>query len=85
MANSGSPNSGGSQFFLIVGEDGHNLDANATYTIFGHVTAGLDVAERILALPIRDPDAAAAGDISGQQPARAVYIEKVTVSSERAG
>jgi cyclophilin family peptidyl-prolyl cis-trans isomerase len=85
MANSGTPNSGGSQFFLIVGEDGHDLDANATYTIFGHVTAGLDVAERILALPIRDPDAAAAGDISGQQPARAVYLEKVTVSSERAG
>lgn len=81
MANSGAPNSGGSQFFLITGEDGRNLDSNAAYTIFGRVTAGLDVAQRILALPIQDPGAG----IAGQQPARAVYLEQVTVSSEPAG
>jgi hypothetical protein len=38
------------------------------------------VAREIQALPIQDPDAAAAGDISGQQPAQAVYIEEVTIS-----
>jgi peptidyl-prolyl cis-trans isomerase B (cyclophilin B) len=80
MANSGSPNSGGSQFFLITGNNGHRLDANPAYTIFGNVIEGLVVAREIQDLPIQDPDAAAAGDISGQQPAQAVYIEKVTIS-----
>jgi cyclophilin family peptidyl-prolyl cis-trans isomerase len=56
------------------------LDANPAYTIFGNVIEGLVVAREIQALPIQDPDAAAAGDISGQQPAQAVYIEKVTIS-----
>jgi cyclophilin family peptidyl-prolyl cis-trans isomerase len=83
MANSGAPNSGGSQFFLITGPNGTNLDANPAYTIFGRVIEGLDVAQRIQGLPIRDAEAAAAGDISGQQPRQAVYIETVTISSER--
>lgn len=79
MANSGTPDSGGSQFFVIAGEDGLNLDANPTYTIFGRITKGLGVARTILALPIQDPGAG----IAGQQPAQAVYIEKVTVSVEK--
>ena len=74
MANAG-PDTGGSQFFLITGDKGHNLDANPNYTIFGNVIEGLDVAKRIQALPIQDPTAG----ISGQQPARSVYIEKVTI------
>ena len=74
MANAG-PDSGGSQFFLITGEEGHNLDANPAYTIFGMVVEGLDVAKRIQELPIQDP----AAGISGQQPTRSVYIEKVTI------
>jgi peptidyl-prolyl cis-trans isomerase B (cyclophilin B) len=78
MANAG-PNTGGSQFFLIAGPDGHNLDDNPAYTVFGHVVSGLDVAKRILALPIVDPEAAAAGDLSGQRPAEAVYLERVTI------
>ena len=78
MANAG-PNTGGSQFFLITGPAGHNLDANPNYTIFGHVVEGLDVAKRIQQLPITDPDAAAAGDLSGQRPQDAVYLERVTV------
>jgi cyclophilin family peptidyl-prolyl cis-trans isomerase len=82
MANSGSPDSGGSQFFLITGNNGRRLDANPAYTIFGNVIKGLDVAREIQALPIQDPEAAAAGDISGQQPAQALYIEKVTISVE---
>ena len=81
MANAG-PNTGGSQFFIITGDKGHNLDANPNYTIFGMVTDGLDVAKTIQALPIQDPNAAASGDLSGQQPAEAVYIEKVTIHSD---
>ena len=78
MANAGA-NTGGSQFFLITGPAGTNLDGNPNYTIFGKVIEGLDVAETIQALPIQDPDAAAAGDLSGQRPTLAVYIESVTV------
>jgi cyclophilin family peptidyl-prolyl cis-trans isomerase len=78
MANAG-PNTGGSQFFLIAGPDGRHLDDNPNYTVFGTVVSGLDVAERILALPIADPDAAAAGDLQGQRPAQAVYLEHVTI------
>jgi cyclophilin family peptidyl-prolyl cis-trans isomerase len=78
MANAGA-NSGGSQFFIVTGDKGHNLDANPNYTIFGRVTRGLDVAKTIQQLPIQDPNAAASGDLSGQQPAQAVYIEKITI------
>ncbi len=78
MAN-GGPDTGGSQFFLIAGPNGRRLNDNPNYTVFGHVVSGLDVAKRILALPIVDPDAAAAGDLSGQRPAQAVYLERVTI------
>ena len=79
MANAGA-NTGGSQFFIITGPDGTNLDGNPNYTIFGRIVEGLDVAKEIQALPIVDPEAT---DLSGQRPKLAVYIEKVTV--ERAG
>jgi cyclophilin family peptidyl-prolyl cis-trans isomerase len=78
MANAG-PDTGGSQFFLITGDAGHNLDANPAYTIFGMVTEGLDVAKQIQQLPIQDPSAG----ISGQQPTQSVYIEKVTIRESR--
>jgi cyclophilin family peptidyl-prolyl cis-trans isomerase len=77
MANSG-PNTGGSQFFLIAGPDGHHLDDNPSFTVFGRILEGLDVAKRILALPIVDPDA---DDLSGQRPERAVYIERVRIEA----
>jgi peptidyl-prolyl cis-trans isomerase B (cyclophilin B) len=81
MANAG-PNSGGSQFFIITGPNGANLDGNPNYTIFGKVVDGLSVAQRIQALPIVDPNAA---DLSGQRPAQAVYIEKVTIEKMGGG
>jgi peptidyl-prolyl cis-trans isomerase B (cyclophilin B) len=76
MANAGA-NSGGSQFFIITGPEGTNLDGNPNYTIFGKVVEGLDVAQKIQALPILDPNAT---DLSGQRPKQAVYIDKVTIS-----
>ncbi len=48
MANAG-PNTNGSQFFITTADDRSALAKN--YTIFGHVTAGLDVA---LALQVGD-------------------------------
>jgi len=85
MAKAAAPNTGGSQFFIITGKDGHELDAQPNYTIFGEVVEGLDVAQLIASIPIQDPDAAAAGDLSAQQPKKAVYIDKVTIAvSKRA-
>ena len=75
MANAG-PNTGGSQFFMIYGKDGHDLDAQPNYTIFGEVVEGLDVAQRIAAIPVQDPGAG----LSGQEPTKAIYIEKVTIA-----
>jgi cyclophilin family peptidyl-prolyl cis-trans isomerase len=79
MANSGQPDSGGSQFFIITGPDGHGLDANPAYTIFGRVIDGMNVARTIQGLPIQDPEAASAGDLGGQQPLRAVYVDRVLI------
>jgi cyclophilin family peptidyl-prolyl cis-trans isomerase len=81
MANAGA-NTGGSQFFLITGPAGTNLDGNPNYTIFGAVIEGLDVAQRIQKLPIVDPDS---GDISGQRPVAAVYMESVTIKKSGGG
>lgn len=75
MANAG-PNTGGSQFFIVYGNEGHELDAGPNYTIFGEVVRGLDVAQRIAEVPVQDPSAGP----SGQQPRKAVYIEKVTIA-----
>jgi cyclophilin family peptidyl-prolyl cis-trans isomerase len=81
MAN-GGPNTGGSQFFIITGPNGHRLDASPNYTIFGNITGGLKVAQSIQQLPIKDPSAASQGDITGQAPKQAVYIDSVTISEK---
>ncbi|MEP6758694.1 MAG: peptidylprolyl isomerase [Actinomycetota bacterium] len=72
MANAG-PNTGGSQFFLITGPEGANLDGNPNYTIFGQITKGLDVAAQINDL-MKTHD----GSYDGP-PTEAVYIDKVTI------
>ena len=51
MANTGQPNSGGSQFFITYSRQ-QRLDGK--YTVFGEVIEGMDVAEK---LTPRDPDA----------------------------
>jgi len=48
MARSSDPNSAGSQFFIVVA-DSKFLDGQ--YTVFGHVIKGMDVADKIVALP----------------------------------
>src|SRR3989442_1486215 len=50
MANSG-PNTNGSQFFIVHGSGGRKLDKK--YTIFGRLTAGMDVLEKIANTPVR--------------------------------
>jgi cyclophilin family peptidyl-prolyl cis-trans isomerase len=73
MANAG-PNTGGSQFFLITGPGGANLDSNPNYTIFGHITDGLDVAKQINGFMPKSGDG---------QPTQAVYIDSVTIEKQK--
>ena len=47
MANSGSTSSNGSQFFIVDGSSGNSLPPN--YTLFGHVTSGMSVVNKIVA------------------------------------
>jgi peptidyl-prolyl cis-trans isomerase B (cyclophilin B) len=45
MANTGQPNSGGSQFFIIAGPEGESLPNS--YALFGSVTSGMNVVDTI--------------------------------------
>jgi len=45
MANTGQPNSGGSQFFIVSGPQGEGLPN--TYSLFGQVTSGMSVVDTI--------------------------------------
>jgi cyclophilin family peptidyl-prolyl cis-trans isomerase len=73
MANAG-PNTGGSQFFLITGPGGSNLDSTPNYTIFGHITDGLDVAKQINGFMPKSGDG---------EPTQAVYIDSVTIETHK--
>ncbi len=66
MANTGRPNSGGSQFFINA-VDNHFLDGN--YTVFGKVTSGMDVVKAINNVQTAP----------GDRPLTPVILQKVTV------
>jgi cyclophilin family peptidyl-prolyl cis-trans isomerase len=51
MANTGAPNSGGSQFFICTGVDAAGLNRTPSYTQFGEVVEGMDVVQKIAAVP----------------------------------
>lgn len=70
MANSG-PDTNGSQFFICVADLSSQLQPN--YSVFGHVTAGMDVVDAIAALPNSGGQ-----DMTALQP---VAMEKLTVSN----
>jgi peptidyl-prolyl cis-trans isomerase B (cyclophilin B) len=53
MARATEPDTAGSQFFIVV-EDSFFLDRK--YTVFGEVTKGLGVADKIANLPRNDHD-----------------------------
>jgi peptidylprolyl isomerase len=71
MANSGLPNSGGSQFFIALDDIG--LPPN--YTVFGRVVDGFDTLERIAALPM----AASPPDPVPSRPLETIYLETVEI------
>jgi len=72
MANTGSPNSGGSQFFLNVA-DNKNLDwfsAGASkHPVFGKIVAGMDVCVAISKVPTRNDN-----------PTTPIRMNKITIS-----
>jgi peptidyl-prolyl cis-trans isomerase B (cyclophilin B) len=73
MANSGSPDSNGSQFFFVYKETGFQPD----YTVFGKVTKGLDILAKIGAA---GNDGAFDPSPGGGHPKLPVKILKVTVT-----
>jgi len=68
MANTGQPNSGGSQFFLTYVPTPH---LNGKHTVFGKVTAGMDVAD---SLTPRDPNSSP--DFAGDKLIKVVIQEQ---------
>ncbi len=74
MANTGQPNTGGSQFFMIYGDG----DLPPQYTAFGSIDpAGLQVIDTIAK---RGSDGSLDPSPGGGKPIQPVTIEKATVS-----
>jgi cyclophilin family peptidyl-prolyl cis-trans isomerase len=73
MANTGRPNSGGSQFFINTVHN-HYLDwftpGNSRHPVFGKITAGQDVVKKIETTPTD----------RGDRPTTPVRVNKITVS-----
>jgi cyclophilin family peptidyl-prolyl cis-trans isomerase len=69
MANTGQPNTGGSQWFVVAGAEGESLPAS--YSLFGHVTSGMKVVDKI------NTD----GSAAGVPPDVTHRMLKVTISS----
>merc|ERR1712066_569653 len=72
MANTGSPNTGGSQFFINVANNS-NLDwfspGASKHPVFGKVTSGMDVVRKISNVKTRDDN-----------PINPIKMNKITIS-----
>ena len=77
MARTGSPDSQGSQFFIVLSDDANAAltDPSITYpyAILGEVTSGMDVVDTIAAMPN-------SGSNSGNAALNPVAMTSVTVS-----
>ena len=74
MARSQGPDSGAAQFFIVTGPKASALNGQGTYVTFGHITSGLDVAQKILGLNKDDPTSGLGG-----APSRVVTVKTVTI------
>ncbi|GGM91410.1 peptidyl-prolyl cis-trans isomerase [Thermopolyspora flexuosa] len=72
MANSG-PNTGGSQFFIVYGDDTNNLAPN--YTPFGTVTKGMSIVDKVAKAGVK-------GGGGDGAPKLAVELKDVTISGK---
>ena len=74
MARSSGPDSGGAQFFFVTGPNAAGLNSQGTYVVFGHVSHGLSVIQKIIGLHVNDPTS----DLGGG-PSRVVTVKTVTI------
>lgn len=68
MFNTGSPNSGSSQFFICTGPEASNLNRQPNYTIFGKVVSGMDTVRQIASSPEKNGS-----------PIEEIVIESITI------
>merc|ERR1712139_628919 len=72
MANTGRPNTGGSQFFINVANNA-NLDwfspGQSKHPVFGKITSGMDVVTKISKVRTRDDN-----------PVNPIRMNKITIS-----
>jgi peptidylprolyl isomerase len=71
MANTGEPDSAGSQFFVMLGD----TPLPKTYSIFGYVTSGQDVLAKINARSVTDN-----GEGEQSKPVDPIFVKDVTVT-----
>ncbi|MEX0832553.1 MAG: peptidylprolyl isomerase [Actinomycetota bacterium] len=74
MANTGQPNSAGSQFFIVTGEGYKNIPGD--YTVFGKIVEGLDVAKKIETVPVEK---------DGETPTENIFLRRVFIEEKPAG
>ena len=75
MANTGAPNSNGSQFFVVTGPQGSSLNRTPLYTIFGKLTQGMAVVHKLEDTPVTvNP-----GTGEQSQPLTNVYLNRVVI------
>ena len=74
MARAMHPDSAGSQFFLMHGDEGTFLDGQ--YAAFGKTIRGLDVIDAIANCPVRNPGS------QSPKPINDVVMESVTVDTK---
>jgi len=76
MANAG-PNTNGSQFFICTGSDAERLNDYPHYTQFGRVVDGMDVVQKIAAVPVGPGNPG-----ENSRPASPPVINKISIISQ---
>jgi cyclophilin family peptidyl-prolyl cis-trans isomerase len=76
MANSGS-NTNGSQFFICTGSDAHNLNNLPNYTQFGQVVDGMNIVQKIAAVPVGPGNPR-----ENSRPVNPPVINNISISSQ---